>query len=221
LVKIGLLALISLPIFKKGKKIMNKKFLLISLLYMLPNYINAVAHTVCEPIPLEIPLLGTLDHIGINVSKIVEFQGKVDALIKHVLKAKGQAYMLVELVNLEELGELDADLIKKLYDMYTKKFLQISHTYFNDIRHLKPVLVKVLSIWAHQRNRTDSLVLLWATIENGKEEQFVKEYTPTLKAFYTFLVDIDMLLQDIMRSCPKSYAKYLEYKKLVEEQHHK
>ena len=110
---------------------------------------------------------------------------------------------------------------KKLFDTYTKKFLQISHSYFNEIRHLKPVLVKILSVWAHQRNRTDSLVLLWASIENGKEEQFVKEYTPTLQAFYTFLVDIDMLLQDIMHSCPKSYAKYLECKKIVEEQHHK
>lgn len=208
---------------------MNKKFILISALYALPcsakdqTPVNqpTIDHAE-EPITLEIPLLGTLDHSGmINVSKIAEFRSKVHGLINYIFKAKDHAYVLQEFVNLEVEGKLDPELQKKLFDTYTKKFLQISHSYFNDIRHLKPVLVKILSTWAHQRNRTDSLVLLWASIENGKEEQFVKEYTPTLQAFYTFLVDIDMLLQDIMHSCPKAYSKYLECKKIVEEQHHK
>ncbi len=202
---------------------MDKKFLLISALYVLPCFAkNPLPEQTEEPITLEITGLGALDQSGmINISKIAEFRSKIHGLINYVFKAKDHEYVLAEFVNLEIDHKLEPDLLKKLFDAYTKKFLQISHSYFNDIRHLKPVLVKILSIWAHQRNRNDSLVLLWASIDNGKEEQFVKEYTPTLKAFYTFLADIDMLLQDIMHSCPKSYAKYLECKKIIEEQHNK
>lgn len=195
---------------------MNNKFLFISLVYAS----SAFNHTQdLEPMPLDMPALHMLDG-AINVSKIAEFCDKIDALVTHVMKSKGQMFTLKDFVALEEIGELDTELIKKLFDMYTKKFLQVSHSYFNDIKHLKPVLVKILSIWAQQRDRHDSLVLLWADIENGKEEEFVKQYTPTLKAFYTFLIDIDTLLWDVMHSCPKSYAKYLECKKIVEKQHH-
>ncbi|MBY0110296.1 MAG: hypothetical protein K2X90_04250 [Candidatus Babeliaceae bacterium] len=197
---------------------MKKKYILISALYAFPSLTKVHVN---EPITLEIPLLGTFDHSGlVKVEKIAEFRSKVDMLINHGIKSKGEAYTLEDFVHFEKSGELDSEHIKKLFDMYTKKFLQMSHSYFNGIRDLKQGLVKILAIWANQRNRNDSLVLLWASIENGKEEEFIKEYTPTLEAFYTFLVDIDMLLLDIMHSCPKSYAKYLEAKKIIEEQHH-
>ena len=103
--------------------------------------------------------------------------------------------------------------------MYLDRFMKFSASYLNDVRPFKPVLVKLIEYWAHQRNRTDSLALLWANIEHGKEEQFAHDFPPTLEAFYTFLVDIDMLLKDIMHSCPKSYAYYLECKKIIEEKH--
>ncbi len=197
---------------------MKKKYILISALYVFPFL--AKVHDY-EPVFLEIPLLGTLDHNGlIKVEKIAEFRSKVDMLLKHVIKSKDEAYRLEDFVYFEKIGKLDSEHIKKLFGMYTKKFLQMSQSYFHGIRDLKQGLVKILSIWANQRNRNDSLVLLWAHIDNGKEEEFVQEYTPTLEAFYTFLVDIDMLLLDIMHSCPKSYAKYLEAKKIIEEQHH-
>jgi hypothetical protein len=197
---------------------MNKKYFLISALYALP----ACAFITENPITLDIPALSAFDHSGmVDVTKIVEFRDKIHKFIIHKIKmASGELYNLEEFVNMIIQGLLSAEQEGKLFDVYTKKFLQVSHTYFNDIRHLKPVLVKMLSTWAHQRNKTDSLVLLWASIDNGKEEQFVKEYTPTLHSFYTFLVDIDMLLLDIMHSCPKSYAHYLACKKIVDEQHH-
>lgn len=202
----------------------NKKFLLISMLYATHCFAkDEVEMHQDDVITLEIAGLGTLDNTGlVNISKIAEFRDKIHKFIIHKIKMpSGEHFDLEELIAAIVNGSLSKELEAKLFNLYTKKFLQVSDPYFKDIRHLKPLLVKVLSIWAHQRNRTDSLVLLWAQIDNGKEEQFVKEYTPTLQAFYTFLVDIDMLLLDIMHSCPKTYAKYLECKKIVEEQHHK
>ena len=172
-----------------------------------------------EPV-LHIPGLTTLDNSGIiNVSKIVEFHKKIEGILEYVFKTKDKGYTLRELVDLVETGQLTQSVEVKFFDAYTGKFSKLSRPYFVEISPLKPILVKILSLWAEQRNRPESLLLLWAGIETGKEEQFLREYTPNLKAFYTFVVDLGMLLEDITGSCPKSYAKYLQCKKIVEEEH--
>lgn len=169
---------------------------------------------------IEIPALTTLDAAGlVNVFKIVQFRDLIERFLAHPYKTKPKECTLVELVTLEHQGHLNSDLQKRIFDMITGKFLQIAGPYFNDIRHLKPVLQKLITHWAQQRDKADTPILLWASIEPYKEEQFIREFTPTLSTFYTFLVDIDILLQDVITNCPKSYAYYLECKKLAEEKH--
>ncbi len=194
---------------------MNKKFFLVTLLLVIPFF--SFREKTHEGISIDFPGLKALDNTGmINISNIADFRAKTESMINHKLDKEHAMY---DYVVLEQQGALTPERVEKLTAIYTKRFLQISQKYFNEIRHIKPVLIKLISAWAHQRNLNDSLVLLWATIEPGKEELFVKEYAPKLQDFYTFLCHIDMLLQDIMHSCPKTYAHYLECKKLIEEKH--
>ncbi len=177
-----------------------------------------VFQSLCDSsITIEMAGLPTIDNTGlVNIGNISDFREKVEKMISYKIDKE---HDLKDFVHLELEGKLNEDTLKKLINLYIKKFIKISQKYFHDIRHLKPMLIKLIWSWAHQRNREDSLVLMWANIEPGKEEIFVREFTPTLKVFYTFLLDIDILLEDIMHSCPKSYARYLECKKLVEEKH--
>lgn len=190
---------------------MSKKYIVLTLLYLSsPLFAEKI----------DIAGLSALDETNlINIPKIADFRDKAEKLLHHEIRTKTSKYNLAQLVQRTQDGLLPAEQEKILFEQYLKQFMHISHHYFNDIRHLKPILVKIISIWAEQRGRTDSTILLWASIEPGKEEQFAHDFPPKLKDFYTFLTDIDMLLQDLMHSCPKSYAHYLECKKIVEEKH--
>ncbi len=195
---------------------MNRKNLFIAITLLLPIY----THTATHYEPIAINGIGVFDGTGIiSIRGIVEFQSKLNALLTYVFKTKPHESTWEQLIQMREQEILSREMENKLVDMITAKFLQISRNYLAEIRHLKPILVKLISIWAEQRNRTDSLAMLWAHIETGKEEQFAREYTPTLKTFYTFLSDIDMLLQDVIHSCPKSYARYLEAEKTIKEKY--
>jgi|GEM_PF-5676447 hypothetical protein len=194
---------------------MNKIFFLIALLYCIPIFSDR--QNAKMGMAIDFPGLSALDHTGmIHIGNIDDFRTKTEHMINHKLD---KVNAMPDYVLLEQQGQLTPEFTERVINYYTQHFLKISQKYFKEIRHLKPILMKLISTWAQQRGLQDSLVLLWAGIEPGKEEQFVKDYAPTIKSFYTFLGDIDMLLLDIMHSCPKTYAHYLECKKLIEEKH--
>ncbi len=197
---------------------MYKKFFALALLYTLPAYTSATLFLQQAPaMAVNFPGLSALDNTGlVDVGRIVDFRTKISRMAAHKLD---KIHALNDYIVLSQEEALPAEDIQKITDMYLKHFLKISQKYFQEIKHLKPILTKLIATWAHQRSLDDSLVLLWASIESGKEEQFVKEYTPTLAIFHRFLTDLDILLADIMHSCPKTYAHYLECRKLIEEKH--
>ena len=192
---------------------MKKNYFLLSLLYITLS----LAHTY-EPMTIEMHGMAALDssHV-VNVTKLVDFDTRVEHLMS--IKTKPLDASLSELIDMKRKGLLNAEQSARYLKMYSDRFVKMSHSYLQEIRQFKPMLIKLLEHWAEQHGRHDSLVLAWANIEHGKEEDFGREVAQDLEIFYTFLLDIDMLLKDIMHSCPKSYAHYLQCKKIVEDKH--
>ena len=167
-------------------------------------------------IVIESSIISLLDTTGIiHIREVADFYNLMDLFHNHRYKPSGMT--LTELARAEQAGAFSQELAQKILRAVTQKMLTLAEPHLKDLRRIKDQLEKIIIQWAKQRNKPDSPLLMWSSIDANKEKEFFQEHVTSLAHMDIFLQDLICFINDFMHSCPKSYNRYLEYKKIVEE----
>ncbi|HBL98327.1 TPA: hypothetical protein DDZ86_01640 [Candidatus Dependentiae bacterium] len=122
----------------------------------------------------------------------------------------GDEYLTVrELAALEENGTGDPVLLEKALKFAIDDYEKLSQDYVEEIQTAKDYMTKLIDHWCTARNRPDSILRDWGSIDNSECESMHK----TLNSFSIltrFLDDLLPFLRDLIENCPISHKKYRE-----------
>ena len=158
----------------------------------------------------------------LNVSDIIKFRQGIDEILETTLKIKDRAMSIKELVDYHVRHQLPPKLHNKIVQIGVHTFLNKALPHFNAIRRDKALLVRLIDTWAVLREKENSSLKVWgdANINDSEAEiAYFKHHLVTIMQLDEFLEDIKLFLGDLLYSCPKSYAQYLECVRIITEQH--
>ena len=130
-------------------------------------------------------------------------------------------YSLLELVELEKTGNKEevALLRKALVDKVRNSISDITEPFMKNANDIKEYMVQLIDDSCTQRERRDSELLSWAQQKKGSELLYFKEHLNTFSAINIFCDDLLTFLTDLVRSCPKAFAKYQEVRRKFDQKH--
>lgn len=90
---------------------------------------------------------------------------------------------------------------KQIFNEKTHSFLQIAHG-------AKQNIVVLISEWSARAHRPQTILLDWANMPEGYEQQALEKRVHNFKEMDQFLADLIYFLESLMRSCPKAYKQF-------------
>lgn len=167
-------------------------------------------------------------YIGQEISKFQN--GLVDKKKPNERKAnhnfQGKVYTLKELVKVEQTHEekyrqlkdrnvtqYEAELkpVKEVLAKLKEEFVAITNPFLGDARGTHQQMMELIKEFCQKRKRPDSVLLTWN--KAGNEQDSFRTHVTSLKLLDTFCSDLTLFLQDLIRSCPKSFALFKEWEK--------
>lgn len=185
------------------------------------------------PFTLEAEILEIIDGfaLGVNgttVGMIMRLRldlnkrrlGKTSAAQKAVgsYDFEGKKYTMAELVDIEKKlvqsnSAADQQRLKALRVTLTKvieDFVELTKPFLADARGAKGQMIVLITEWAHKAHRSNSHLLEWANVEEGKEASTIHQKLTTITLFEQFVDDLLYFLETLLRSCPKACAQFKE-----------
>lgn len=190
-----------------------------------------------KPILLTDPILSAVDGIVINANNInnsllagrmlLIFMdgGNLKSLPSKDLEVRGKTYLLedllstnfrgkkctlTELVKYEEKATTtqEKDEIKAALQDAKKKFNLFMNRSMAEARGTKQMAQRLMNDSLSKRKRTDSPLIKYAKVQEGKEEESLEKDISSFKLLYTLCHDLFNFLRDIVNSCPKAVADF-------------
>ncbi|MGC2310918.1 MAG: hypothetical protein WA432_04820 [Candidatus Babeliaceae bacterium] len=96
---------------------------------------------------------------------------------------------------------------KEVLEKVIQTFELIAEPYLNQVRGARLFMIKLIDQWSKQTQKLHTYLLAWNKHDTNEKEHIRNDLT-TLKAFDIFLNDLKHFLNDLVHSCPTSYAKY-------------
>ncbi len=120
----------------------------------------------------------------------------------------GDEYLTVqELAELETSGKGDPVLMKKALAHAIDNFEKFSEDYIEEIQMAKGYMVKLIDHWCIARNRPNSILRDWGSIDHSERESMHTTMS-SFKIFESLQDDLLTFLKDLVRSCPISHKAY-------------
>ncbi len=160
---------------------------------------------------------------GETVGLIKQYQQQMKAILRGKLQADktylgqysydGSNYSVIELAQLEQKVGTNSSFFELLEEMFLD-FEKISAPFRATV---KSVVVKVAmegfikeSCELRDRKEGDCLLLEWAKPGLQEERKLFNTHVHSIKDFETFLTDLYNFLNDLVESCPKAQAQFLD-----------
>ncbi|HRN78562.1 MAG TPA: hypothetical protein PLU71_04935 [Candidatus Dependentiae bacterium] len=206
-----------------------KKLHIISLLSLLTPAAH-IAGVHDTHITLESPVLKLFDGtaFGINAD-IIELIGLVRREINTMLvgnKTKNESYVGIytyegKQYTITELAALEQDTrslgnthrsrtIHELLDQVKKEFIAKVEPFMERARSTKHQMLILIEESTNKRNKKDNFLLKWADAPEGHEEAVFLKEIKSFTALVAFAQDLLDFLGDLVRSCPKGRAQFVE-----------
>lgn len=186
-----------------------------------------------SPVTLEAEILEIIDGfaLGVNgttVGMIMRLRldlnkrrfGRTSAAQKAVgtYDFEGKKYTIAELVEVEKKlmqsnSSADQQRLKALRITLTKiieDFVELTKPFLADARGAKGQMIVLITEWAQKAHRSNSHLLEWANVEEGKESSTIYQKLTTITLFEQFVDDLLYFLETLLRSCPKACAQFKE-----------
>lgn len=190
-------------------------------------------HADHTPITLQAEILEIIDGFslgvnGITVGMIMRLRldlnkrrfGRTNASAPVVgnFEFEGKKYTIAELTALEQKlmqsnSAADQKRLKNLRAILTAiidDFVELTKPFLADARGAKGQMVMLIGEWAHKAHRSNSHLLEWANVEEGKESTAIYQKINTIALFEQFVDDLLYFLETLLRSCPKACAQFKE-----------
>lgn len=108
--------------------------------------------------------------------------------------------------------------LAELLKLAKRDFIEKVKPYMATARGAKRQMLLLIEESCKKRKRFDSILLRWgAAREEEEERQFEKDIVD-FKIFNTFCTDLMHFMEDVIRSCPKAMAQFMQ---MLENQGHK
>ncbi len=167
-------------------------------------------------------VIANIQHIGAAIKKL-----QVGSKDPQEEKAVGnysynnKKYTLLELVELEKSGSKEeVDLLRKaLVEVTRNSISDITEPFMKNANDIKEYMVQLIDDSCTKRDRRDSELLSWAQQKKGSELLYFQEHLNTFSAINIFCNDLLTFLTDLVRSCPKAFAKYQEVRRKFDQKH--
>jgi len=156
------------------------------------------------------PVIHSLD----GVTYMLDGKAMHDLLVitkklNNMLGNKNQHNSIAYLAQLEENNpEIMTDLIIRKHDFIAK-----NEHLIKAIEPAKKLIVALVEEFCEKRNRTDSIILVWAKARSGDEAAIFNNQINSFKDFEIFLTDLTLFFKDLVNSCPKAREQYKEWYK--------
>lgn len=191
-------------------------------------------HEFC-PIVLQSDILTVMDNTreGINLKRVKFIMQLLSNLNKRRLGVKtaigsaGTYSFEGEKHTLQSLSTLEAELIQsplakdsirleklqKYCQNVQEEIIDLLIPHILAVNDMKTTMITLITEWASNANRLDSLLLQWNAIQEGQEAAAIKTAITTFKELDQFCADITYFLQTLLRSCPKAFT---DFQKIVQ-----
>jgi hypothetical protein len=166
-------------------------------------------------------VIANIRHIGIEIRKLqIGVKKKDESTTVGSYDYKSQLFTLKELVELEANSSVNErlDLQKALLEKAKTSISAITEPFMENANDIKEYMVTLIEESCKKRNRSDSLLLQWASQKKGTELEYFKSSLVSFAVIDLFCSDLLHFLDDLVYSCPKARK---EYKEFVEKLHHK
>ncbi len=187
-----------------------------------------------QPLRLESPMLALVDGNVMNadaIERVYSFKREVLGIMwgdKSNGARLGRYTINNKRVSAQDISQLERDEIQmgkdisyasnaKFYIEMSKalltmksEFLKASDRLNSIARGAKPIFGAIIEESCHKRNRSDSIVLLWAHTPEELEERIFYDKVNTVSEFTVFCIDLLNCLSDILNSCPKARRQFEE-----------
>jgi len=110
--------------------------------------------------------------------------------------------------NQEKLKELNSILEK-----VKKDFLSFSNKLMDDAKGTQEYMFELIKESCIKRKRFDSCLLNWAKNSHLTQEQSLNKDVKSLNDMDIFCTDLNNFLKDLVRSCPKAFERFKEWRK--------
>lgn len=101
------------------------------------------------------------------------------------------------------------EVLQKL-SFFTDKLHETTLPFMSDMDGFRSIVLTLIKDSCEKRNRMNSFLLTWGKCPEGKEYESIKTNLKTFKDLQTFVGHLIHFLGDLIHSCPKGYAQYLE-----------
>ena len=167
-------------------------------------------------------VIANIQHIGAAIKKL-QVGTKDPQEEKNIgnYSYQNKRYTLLELVELEKTGSKEEVhmLRKALVEFVRNSISDITEPFMKNANDIKEYMVQLIDESCTKRERRDSVLLLWAQQKKGTELIYFQENLTTFSAINIFCNDLLTFLTDLVRSCPKAFAKYQEVRRKFDQKH--
>ena len=167
-------------------------------------------------------VIANIQHIGAAIKKL-QVGTKDPQEEKNVgnYTYNNKKYTLLELVELEKTGSKEeVDFLRKaLVEKVRNSISAITEPFMKNANDIKEYMVQLIDDSCTKRDRRDSELLSWAQQKKGSELLYFQEHLNTFSAINIFCNDLLTFLTDLVRSCPKAFAKYQEVRRKFDQKH--
>ncbi len=164
----------------------------------------------------------TIAAVGINGETIAlmkqydgqllnELIGKRDASGKRVglYEYQGKIHTILELVAIEQ-RDGQNDELRAILKQARKNFENMSTKFRAVAQGTKKFMSILIEESCKKRNRINSILNIWGSTDQAKEEELFDVHVLNLGNLATFHTDLHNFLNDLMNSCPKAQRQFKE-----------
>jgi hypothetical protein len=130
--------------------------------------------------------------------KLAEFYRKI-LIFSHDLVQQGH-----------DVHSTSIESVNKALELLKEEFHELTVPFMADMDGFRPLVLDLIKESCSHRGRFNSFLLTWGSCPEGKELDSIKSHLKTTDEFQVFVVDLVHFLADLIHSCPKGYAQFVE-----------
>lgn len=139
---------------------------------------------------------------------------KYQKQIKHFLNTKrtieNQSYNLFDLA-LKEKNNTLTEQEKITFESIVAEFVKFSEPFVETINPVKRAIAPLVEESCEKRNRTQSILRIWISSEDGQEKKLFQKHITTYRALGELCMDLLNFTEDLLSSCPNAMKSYNDF----------
>jgi hypothetical protein len=100
---------------------------------------------------------------------------------------------------------------KSEFESLVIEFVEFSAPFLDTINPVKKAIAPLVEESCEKRNRTNSILNIWISSEDGQEEVLFRKYISTYRALGELCMDLLNFTEDLLSSCPHAIKSYNDF----------